>query len=68
MAFLMCEMFLARTVTDPTDETLFLQTAKGQVVLQQVKDFMRQYVFPAQKVCAKSFQEHKGDLFAWIDF
>uniref|UniRef100_A0A665X7L3 Acyl-CoA dehydrogenase family member 11 n=1 Tax=Echeneis naucrates TaxID=173247 RepID=A0A665X7L3_ECHNA len=29
---------------------LFLQTAKGQAVLQQVKDFMRQYVLPAQEV------------------
>uniref|UniRef100_A0AAQ5ZXQ7 Acyl-CoA dehydrogenase family, member 11 n=1 Tax=Amphiprion ocellaris TaxID=80972 RepID=A0AAQ5ZXQ7_AMPOC len=36
---------------------LFLQTAKGQAVLQQVKDFMRQYVLPAQQVSAKSCQE-----------
>uniref|UniRef100_A0A3B4YGZ4 Aminoglycoside phosphotransferase domain-containing protein n=1 Tax=Seriola lalandi dorsalis TaxID=1841481 RepID=A0A3B4YGZ4_SERLL len=28
---------------------LFLQTAKGQAILEQVKDFMRQYVLPAQE-------------------
>uniref|UniRef100_A0A7N6AM20 Acyl-CoA dehydrogenase family member 11 n=1 Tax=Anabas testudineus TaxID=64144 RepID=A0A7N6AM20_ANATE len=34
----------------PTEHTLFLQTAKGQAVLQEVKDFMRQYILPAQEV------------------
>uniref|UniRef100_A0A8C9ZRX4 Acyl-CoA dehydrogenase family member 11 n=1 Tax=Sander lucioperca TaxID=283035 RepID=A0A8C9ZRX4_SANLU len=38
-----------RSVTEPTMDGLFLQTAKGQAVLQQVKDFMRQYVLPAQE-------------------
>uniref|UniRef100_A0A8C9ZVZ9 Acyl-CoA dehydrogenase family member 11 n=1 Tax=Sander lucioperca TaxID=283035 RepID=A0A8C9ZVZ9_SANLU len=37
------------SVTEPTMDGLFLQTAKGQAVLQQVKDFMRQYVLPAQE-------------------
>uniref|UniRef100_A0A3P8TIC1 Acyl-CoA dehydrogenase family member 11 n=1 Tax=Amphiprion percula TaxID=161767 RepID=A0A3P8TIC1_AMPPE len=44
-------------VMNPTKGRLFLQTAKGQAVLQQVKDFMRQYVLPAQQVSAKSCQE-----------
>uniref|UniRef100_A0A7N9ANE2 Acyl-CoA dehydrogenase family member 11 n=1 Tax=Mastacembelus armatus TaxID=205130 RepID=A0A7N9ANE2_9TELE len=35
--------------------TLFLQTSKGQAVLQQVKYFMRQYILPCQQVSAKSF-------------
>lgn len=38
----------------PTEHSLFLQTAKGQAVLQEVKDFMKQYVLPAQEVSAKT--------------
>lgn len=57
-------MFPARSVTSPTQDPLFRQTAEGQLVLQQVKDFMRKYVFPAQEVSAKSCQEHKRQLFA----
>uniref|UniRef100_A0A669EZN3 Acyl-CoA dehydrogenase family, member 11 n=1 Tax=Oreochromis niloticus TaxID=8128 RepID=A0A669EZN3_ORENI len=49
-----------RPLTGPTKDRLFLQTAKGQAVLQQVKDFMRQYVLPAQKVSSKSCQEQRG--------
>lgn len=60
-------MFLARSVTGPAESGLFLQTAKGQAVLQQVKDFMRQYVLPAQEVSAKNCQEQKRDLFAQMD-
>lgn len=60
-------MFLARSVTGLTEDGLFLQTAKGQAVLQQVKDFMKQYVLPAQEVSAKSWQEQKSDLFAQTD-
>lgn len=61
-------MFLSRSVTGPTEDILFRQTAEGQAVLQQVKDFMRQYVFPAQEVSAKSCLEHKRDLFSQMDF
>uniref|UniRef100_A0A3Q0SUV6 Acyl-CoA dehydrogenase family member 11 n=1 Tax=Amphilophus citrinellus TaxID=61819 RepID=A0A3Q0SUV6_AMPCI len=46
-----------KPLTGPTKDRLFLQTAKGQAVLQQVKDFMRQYVLPAQKVSAKNSRE-----------
>uniref|UniRef100_A0A665X7N7 Acyl-CoA dehydrogenase family member 11 n=1 Tax=Echeneis naucrates TaxID=173247 RepID=A0A665X7N7_ECHNA len=41
-----------RSLAGETEDRLFLQTAKGQAVLQQVKDFMRQYVLPAQEVRA----------------
>uniref|UniRef100_A0A667Z7L5 Acyl-CoA dehydrogenase family member 11 n=1 Tax=Myripristis murdjan TaxID=586833 RepID=A0A667Z7L5_9TELE len=41
-----------RSVSLPFMDRLFLQTAKGKAVLQQVKDFMRQYVLPAQEVSA----------------
>uniref|UniRef100_A0A669D0W7 Acyl-CoA dehydrogenase family member 11 n=1 Tax=Oreochromis niloticus TaxID=8128 RepID=A0A669D0W7_ORENI len=50
---------VALPLTGPTKDRLFLQTAKGQAVLQQVKDFMRQYVLPAQKVSSKSCQEQR---------
>uniref|UniRef100_A0A3B3YND6 Acyl-CoA dehydrogenase family member 11 n=1 Tax=Poecilia mexicana TaxID=48701 RepID=A0A3B3YND6_9TELE len=43
-----------------TKDRLFPQTAKGQAVLQQVKDFMQQYVLPAQQVSAKSFSEDRA--------
>uniref|UniRef100_A0A7N6FGE3 Acyl-CoA dehydrogenase family member 11 n=1 Tax=Anabas testudineus TaxID=64144 RepID=A0A7N6FGE3_ANATE len=39
----------------PTEHTLFLQTAKGQAVLQEVKDFMRQYILPAQEICLSTW-------------
>uniref|UniRef100_A0A4W6D042 Acyl-CoA dehydrogenase family member 11 n=1 Tax=Lates calcarifer TaxID=8187 RepID=A0A4W6D042_LATCA len=45
-----------RSLTGPAaaeEHSLFLQTAEGQAVLQQVKDFMRQCVLPAQEVSAK---------------
>uniref|UniRef100_A0A7N8Y6F4 Acyl-CoA dehydrogenase family member 11 n=1 Tax=Mastacembelus armatus TaxID=205130 RepID=A0A7N8Y6F4_9TELE len=45
----------ASSLTAPTEDTLFLQTSKGQAVLQQVKYFMRQYILPCQQVSAKSF-------------
>uniref|UniRef100_A0A8C2XIQ2 Acyl-CoA dehydrogenase family member 11 n=1 Tax=Cyclopterus lumpus TaxID=8103 RepID=A0A8C2XIQ2_CYCLU len=46
-----------RSDTGPAGDSLFLQTARGQAVLQQVKDFMRQYVLPAQEVSAKNRRE-----------
>lgn len=57
-------MFHARPLTGPTKDRLFFQTAKGRAVLQQVKDFMRQYVLPAQ-VSSKSCQKQRG--FVCID-
>uniref|UniRef100_A0A671WCG3 Acyl-CoA dehydrogenase family member 11 n=1 Tax=Sparus aurata TaxID=8175 RepID=A0A671WCG3_SPAAU len=59
-------VFLARSTTGPTEEGLFLQTAKGRAVLQQVKDFMEQKVLPAQKVSAESCQKEKRDLEAGL--
>uniref|UniRef100_A0A673YKZ9 Acyl-CoA dehydrogenase family member 11 n=1 Tax=Salmo trutta TaxID=8032 RepID=A0A673YKZ9_SALTR len=37
----------------PADARLFLQTAKGQAVHQQVTEFMKQHVLPAQQVKAR---------------
>uniref|UniRef100_H2M342 Acyl-CoA dehydrogenase family member 11 n=1 Tax=Oryzias latipes TaxID=8090 RepID=H2M342_ORYLA len=45
------------SVEGPGSESLFLQTAKGRAVLQQVQDFMQQHVLPAQEVGA-----HKAGL------
>uniref|UniRef100_A0A8C4GN66 Acyl-CoA dehydrogenase family member 11 n=1 Tax=Dicentrarchus labrax TaxID=13489 RepID=A0A8C4GN66_DICLA len=66
VCFLTCDVFLARSDTGPTEGNLFLQTAKGQAVRQQVKDFMKQYVFPAEEVSSKSCQEQKRDLEAGL--
>ncbi|XP_054479307.1 acyl-CoA dehydrogenase family member 11 [Anoplopoma fimbria] len=54
-----------RSHTGPTGEVLFLQTAKGQVVLQQVKDFMRQYVLPAQEEVAEYYSKHTQSPQRW---
>lgn len=47
------EVLFSSSITGPVKDVLFLQTAKGQAVLQQAKDFMRQYVFPIQEVSAR---------------
>uniref|UniRef100_A0A668UFD4 Acyl-CoA dehydrogenase family member 11 n=1 Tax=Oreochromis aureus TaxID=47969 RepID=A0A668UFD4_OREAU len=52
-------------LTGPTKDRLFLQTAKGQAVLQQVKDFMRQYVLPAQKEVAQYYTKHAESPQRW---
>uniref|UniRef100_A0A3Q1GAJ4 Acyl-CoA dehydrogenase family member 11 n=1 Tax=Acanthochromis polyacanthus TaxID=80966 RepID=A0A3Q1GAJ4_9TELE len=54
-----------RPLTDPTKDRLFLQTAKGQAVLQQVKDFMRQYVLPAQQEVAEYYSKHAQSSQRW---
>uniref|UniRef100_A0A671WE10 Acyl-CoA dehydrogenase family member 11 n=1 Tax=Sparus aurata TaxID=8175 RepID=A0A671WE10_SPAAU len=61
-----CTHLYTRSTTGPTEEGLFLQTAKGRAVLQQVKDFMEQKVLPAQKVSAESCQKEKRDLEAGL--
>ncbi|XP_070841821.1 acyl-CoA dehydrogenase family member 11 [Chaetodon trifascialis] len=57
--------FAQRSVTGPTEGGLFLQTAKGQAVLQQVKDFMRQYVLPAQEEVAEYYSKHAQSPQRW---
>ncbi|XP_041817371.1 acyl-CoA dehydrogenase family member 11 [Chelmon rostratus] len=54
-----------RSVTGPAESGLFLQTAKGQAVLQQVKDFMRQYVLPAQEEVAEYYSKHAQSPQRW---
>ncbi|XP_029955970.1 acyl-CoA dehydrogenase family member 11 [Salarias fasciatus] len=54
-----------RPQTDTTKDALFLQTAKGQAVLQQVKDFMRQYVLPAQQEVAEYYSKHAQSPQRW---
>ncbi|XP_078101395.1 acyl-CoA dehydrogenase family member 11 [Sander vitreus] len=55
----------SRSVTGPAKDGLFLQTAKGQAVLQQVKDFMRQYVLPAQEDVAEYYSQHAQSPQRW---
>ncbi|XP_075936715.1 acyl-CoA dehydrogenase family member 11 [Anarhichas minor] len=49
----------------PTGDGLFLQTHKGQAVLQQVKDFMRQNVLPAQEEVAEYYSKHAQSPQRW---
>ncbi|KAM3593012.1 uncharacterized protein V6R79_003868 [Siganus canaliculatus] len=49
----------------PAESGLFLQSSKGQDVLQQVKDFMRQNVFPAQKEVAEYYTKHAQSPQRW---
>nr|XP_046228071.1 acyl-CoA dehydrogenase family member 11 [Scatophagus argus] len=48
-----------------TEDGLFLQTANGQAVLQQVKDFMRQYILPAQEEVAEYYSKHAQSPQRW---
>ncbi|XP_068437547.1 acyl-CoA dehydrogenase family member 11 [Clinocottus analis] len=54
-----------RCDTSPAGDGLFMQTAKGQAVLQQVKDFMRQYVLPAQEEVAEYYSKHAQSPQRW---
>ncbi|TNN73436.1 Acyl-CoA dehydrogenase family member 11 [Liparis tanakae] len=51
--------------TGPAGDGLFLQTARGQDVLQQVKDFMRQHVLPAQEEVAEYYSKHAQSPQRW---
>ncbi|XP_072307044.1 acyl-CoA dehydrogenase family member 11-like isoform X1 [Eucyclogobius newberryi] len=48
-----------------TEDPLFCQTVKGQTVLQQVKDFMRQYVLPAQEEVQEYYIKHAHSPQRW---
>ncbi|KAK9527676.1 hypothetical protein VZT92_014216 [Zoarces viviparus] len=54
-----------RSDTCPTGDGLFLQTPKGQAVLQQVKDFMRHNVLPAQEAVAEYYSKHAQSPQRW---
>ncbi|XP_040926269.1 nephrocystin-3 isoform X2 [Betta splendens] len=51
--------------TGPIEHGLFLQTAKGQAVLQEVKDFMRQYVLPVQEEVEEYYSKHAQSPQRW---
>nr|XP_019942927.1 PREDICTED: acyl-CoA dehydrogenase family member 11 [Paralichthys olivaceus] len=53
------------SLTGPAENRLFLQTAKGQAVLQQVKDFMTQNVLPAQEEVADYYSKHAQSSQRW---
>ncbi|KAI5617066.1 acyl-CoA dehydrogenase family member 11 [Silurus asotus] len=46
-------------------ERLFLQSAKGCAVLQQVKDFMKQHILPAQKEITEYYLKHYNGPERW---
>ncbi|XP_068160493.1 nephrocystin-3 [Antennarius striatus] len=53
------------TLARPRKDLLFLQTAKGLDVLEQVKDFMRQHVLPAQKEVAEYYSRYSQSPQRW---
>ncbi|KAK2859544.1 hypothetical protein Q5P01_004164 [Channa striata] len=53
------------SLTGPTEHRLFLQTAKGQAVLQEVKDFMSQKVLPAQEKVAEYYSKNAQSPQRW---
>ncbi|XP_044151770.1 acyl-CoA dehydrogenase family member 11 [Bufo gargarizans] len=44
---------------------LFLLSAKGQRVLQQVKEFLQQHVFPAQQEILEYYTKHENSPLRW---
>ncbi|XP_061614947.1 nephrocystin-3 isoform X2 [Phyllopteryx taeniolatus] len=59
------EFALHRPLAAPREAGLFLQTAKGQAVLRQVKDFMRLHVLPAQKEVSEYYIKHAQSPLRW---
>uniref|UniRef100_A0A8K9XQD8 Acyl-CoA dehydrogenase family member 11 n=1 Tax=Oncorhynchus mykiss TaxID=8022 RepID=A0A8K9XQD8_ONCMY len=49
----------------PADARLFLQTAKGQAVHQQVTEFMKQHVLPAQQEVSEYYSKHAHSPQRW---
>lgn len=47
------------------EDPLFHQTDKGQTVLQQIKDFMRQYILPAQQEVQEYYIKHAHSAQRW---
>uniref|UniRef100_A0A3P9HS28 Acyl-CoA dehydrogenase family member 11 n=1 Tax=Oryzias latipes TaxID=8090 RepID=A0A3P9HS28_ORYLA len=54
-----------RSVEGPASESLFLQTARGRAVLQQVQDFMQQHVLPAQEEVVEYYTKHAQSSQRW---
>uniref|UniRef100_A0A3Q3L668 Acyl-CoA dehydrogenase family member 11 n=1 Tax=Mastacembelus armatus TaxID=205130 RepID=A0A3Q3L668_9TELE len=65
VALQLVQSIFASSLTAPTEDTLFLQTSKGQAVLQQVKYFMRQYILPCQQDVAEYYSKHAHSPQRW---
>ncbi|KAJ8419166.1 hypothetical protein AAFF_G00006650 [Aldrovandia affinis] len=49
----------------PADQPLFHQTQKGQLVLRQVREFMREHVLPAQPEVAEYYAKNAASALRW---
>ncbi|KAJ8376755.1 hypothetical protein SKAU_G00073350 [Synaphobranchus kaupii] len=49
----------------PSDQPLFPQTRKGQLVLSQVRDFMSEHVLPAQQEVADYYVKNAHSALRW---
>lgn len=59
------QIAMSPSSSPPADPRLFHQTAKGQAVLQQVKDFMRRHVLPAQEEVTEYYSKHASSPQRW---
>ncbi|TRZ01164.1 hypothetical protein DNTS_017633, partial [Danionella cerebrum] len=66
LAELGLQISLSPSLSPPISDTLFMQSPKGHAVLQQVKEFMRKHILPAQKEVKEYFARHKETPERWI--
>ncbi|XP_043917460.1 acyl-CoA dehydrogenase family member 11 [Protopterus annectens] len=48
-----------------TSRNIFQQTRKGERILEQVKDFMKQHIYPAEKEVAEYYAKHNNSPLRW---
>ncbi|XP_051738696.1 acyl-CoA dehydrogenase family member 11 isoform X2 [Ctenopharyngodon idella] len=53
------------TLALPISDQMFMQSPKGQAVLQHLKEFMRKHVLPAQKEVKEYYAKHKDTPERW---
>lgn len=65
LAELGLQIALSPTLALPISDQLFMQSSKGQAVLQHVKRFMRKHVLPAEQEVKEYYATHKDTAERW---
>ncbi|XP_048009144.1 acyl-CoA dehydrogenase family member 11 isoform X2 [Megalobrama amblycephala] len=65
LAELGLQIAFSPTLALPISDQMFMQSPKGQAVLQHVKEFMRMHVLPAQKEVKEYYAKHKDTPERW---
>ncbi|XP_067233278.1 acyl-CoA dehydrogenase family member 11 isoform X1 [Chanodichthys erythropterus] len=65
LAELGLQIAFSSTLALPISDQMFMQSPKGQAVLQHVKEFMRKHVLPAQKEVKEYYAKHKDTPERW---